>query len=366
MSRDTFARANQLWFREGRTVEALAAYEEAVRAAPADPVFAFQFARALWSMDRFDQARFLLEQAHAHRNNLSATGQRVLEHWRTWLKERPPERYFPELPPALLDRDRLEAGPMPVADWRTVADAAAVRRMWGLAVYALDRWGGVPIDAEEAKEIGHIETNRDIEETMLAQMYADGGPVEKPVEVQRPVARSTSVQDSSVPPPSHHTVRTSAASHAPAELPPDHKLPALPLNLTVRVTPVEGRVGVPTTLVASLSNPTDAVQVVNRRMLVNHVSGPGEIWLDVQGPEGYRNSIGYRVRAGEAPKEFFVSLAPGAVVEQSWTLNDYQSLHIPGEYIVTVTYHNEAACAPDGRPMAIGEVAGATRFHRHA
>jgi len=360
MMSDTFERANRLWFHEGRTFEALAAYEEALRATPVDPVLAFQFARALWSMDRFDEARFLLEQARMHSSNLSATGQRLLESWRTKLQQRPPERPLPELPPALLDRDRLEAGPLPVSDWLTVADAAAARRMYGLALYALDRRGGVHIDAEDAMEMDHIETNRNIEETMLAQMYANSEPSQEPIEVQRSPIQSIPAQDRSVPPLPHQTARLPVSEDVPVEL------PLLPLNLTVRVTPVEGRVGVPTTLVASLSNPTDTVQVVNRRLLLNHFNAPGEIWLDVQGPEGYRNTSGFRMRAGDAPNEFFVSLVPGQAVDQSWQLNDYQSLHVPGEYEVTITYHNEATRAPDGRLMAVGKVAGSTRFHRHA
>ena len=120
-----------------------------------------------------------------------------------------------------------------------------------------------------------------------------------------------------------------------------------------------------TTMEASLSNPTDKPQVVDRRMLVNHVNAPGEIWLDVDGPEGYRNMRGFRVRVGEASDEFFITLAPGESVEQSWDLDDYHSLHVPGDYDVTLTYHNEDDKAPDGRPMAIGKVIGSTRIRRY-
>ena len=170
MTGSPFARANVLWFREGRTAKALAAYEAALRATPHDPVVAFQFARALWSVGRFDQARALLERAGSLQDRLTTTGRRALDGWLMDVAGAPPEYPYPELAADLLDRDRLDAGPLPEGGWRMVADAAAARGMFGLAAYAIDRWGGVPLDAEEAKEIGGIFTHRDAEEAMLAQM----------------------------------------------------------------------------------------------------------------------------------------------------------------------------------------------------
>ena len=141
---------------------------------------------------------------------------------------------------------------------------------------------------------------------------------------------------------------------------------ALPLQLIVRVTPVQGPVGVPTRLVAMLGNPESEPQVVNRRMLLNHPGHPGEVWVDVRGPEGYRNRREFAVRAGPASPEFFIELLPDASAEQSWTLEDYESLDVPGDYIVTVTYHNEAPRAPDGRAMAVGQISASASFHRSA
>jgi len=360
---DTFEKANRLWFHEGRTAAALAAYEEAVRETPNDPVLAFQLARVLWSLDRFDRARSMLEQAARHRKSLSASSQGLIDMWATMMQH-PPERAFLELPPALLDRDQLEADPSPVWDWRTVADAAAARRMFGLASYALSRWDGAPIDVEEAKDIDHIETNRAIEENMLAQMYADREPPQAPVEVHGPPAERTHAEESGEVLPSRQTARPPISPAAPDEMPyPD--LPTIPLVLIVRAEPIDGPAGVPTTLLASLGNPTDKAQIVNRRMLLNNLNAPGEIWLDVEGPEGYRNTRGFRVRAGEASNEFFISLAPSQTVEQSWNLDDYESMHVPGEYNVTLTYHNEAHQAPDGRPMAVGKAVGFIRVQRY-
>jgi hypothetical protein len=353
MSSDIFRKANHLWFREGRTAAALRAYEEAFRLMPSDPVVAFQLSRVLWSLDRREEARSALAQAFAQSHALSRAGQRVLESWRRRLDESPPQRYFPELGPADLDRDELEKSSVEVDDWRRVADAAASRKMYGLAVYALRRWDGTPIDAEDARDIGLIETNRDTEEAMLAQMRADRDPGEAIV----PQKPATPVQAGSLPPVSSSPAASSGASQS-------SMMPELPLSLSARVSPSQASVGAPTTLVATLSNPTGSVQGVNSRLLVNRVGHPGEIWLEVQGPPGYRNHAGFRVRPGVTPPEFFVRLQPGGAVEQSWTLNDYESLHVPGEYRVIVTYHNEATHAPGGWPMAVGKVSAITYFRR--
>jgi hypothetical protein len=138
-----------------------------------------------------------------------------------------------------------------------------------------------------------------------------------------------------------------------------------PLDLTLRVMPAESDIHATATLVATLKNPTDGTLVVNRRMLLNHAGAPGEIWLDVDGPAGYRNMRGFHVRAGRAPNELFVPLAPGASVEQRWNLDDYESLHVPGDYRVTATYHNEDPFAPDGRPMPVGQTAATATLRRH-
>ena len=363
MSLEIFRKANRLWFREGRTAVALQAYEEALRAAPADPVAAFQLARVLWSLDRFSESHAALERAFAHRDALSPAGHRLLENWRRRFQHGPPQRYFPEFPPELLDRDRLEAGAIPAPEWRTLADAAASREMYGLAVYALRRWNGKPIDAEDARDIGKIETNRDMQEAMLADMRADHEPRKKIV-TERAVIPTPETRDFRRTLRSNEELQTPLSDVIPSEHSESSMLPELPLNLSLSVSPSEGPAGVTATVVARLSNPTDAVQVVNSRMLVNHVGLPGEIWLDVQGPPGYRNSVGYRVNAGETPDEFFVSLMPDAAIEQSWTLNDYESIDSPGEYVITLTYHNEDAYAPDGRPMAVGKVSAATRYRR--
>jgi tetratricopeptide repeat protein len=361
MMSTAFENANRLWFDEGRTAAALTAYEEALHETPADPVLAFQLARVLWSMDRFDRARSLLEQAGNNRERLSEGGQSVLEMWAAKLEQPPPERPFPQLTPTLLDRDALEAGAQRDWDWRTIADAASARRMFGLAAYAIEQWKAVPFDAEDAKDIGDIYTNRAMEQNMLTQMYAQA---EQPTEPSAVKPGKFETHKSSNVVTSTETARPPASSKRPVET-PHQELPTIPLILTVKATPIEGPVGVATTMEASLSNPTDKPYLVNRRMLLNNVNAPGEIWLEVDGPEGYRNTRGFRVRAGKASNEFFVTLGPGESVRQSWNLDDYHSLHVTGDYTVKLTYHNEDPAAPDGRPMAIGKAVGSVRLRRN-
>ena len=94
--------------------------------------------------------------------------------------------------------------------------------------------------------------------------------------------------------------------------------------------------------------------------------GPGEVWIEVQGPRGYRNMRGFRVRAGAPSNEHFVSLVPGASAERSWELTDYQSLHVPGDYVLALTYHNAIDRAPDGRAVETGRISASVRIHRRA
>ena len=163
-----FQEANRLWFREGRTARALDRYGAAAAVAPMDPVVAFQLARVLWAVDRYAEAREALARAHAHRDGLSNLGRVALDQWQR-LSAHDPERHHPDLPPDQLDRDRLGdyAG-----DWRRVAEAADERGMGGLAAYALERWGGVPLDAEDARDVERMLAIRDLEEALVGQLPA--------------------------------------------------------------------------------------------------------------------------------------------------------------------------------------------------
>lgn len=299
VSHPAFERANRLWFHEGRTRRAVAAYETARKADPADPLVAFQLARVLWSIDRFDDARALLERAHAHRNRLTRVGREVVAEWREDASHPPPRRGYPGLPPELLDRDRL--GSRPRVGWLRVADAASARRMWGLAHHAFQHIRG-PVDHDLAKDMDRVETMRHADEAMLAQMVPKKRRPKKrargrPSRSKAGRACCRGVHD---PHPSSSASRASvAASAAPTKAP---ALPELPLELTARVLPASRRPGVETILVATLRNPSRETWLVNRRMLLGHRQGggPSEVWFEVHGPPGYENTRGFRVRAGAA------------------------------------------------------------------
>lgn len=360
----TFDTANRLWFQEGRTAKALAAYEQAFRETPDDPVVAFQLAQVLWSFDRLEEARAMLDRAYTNRDKLDPDSQLLLDVRRTGLQGQQPERSFRELSSGQLDRDHLETHPLPPGGWETVAAAAAARGMVGLAAYALDQWGGVPIDAEEAKEFDRIYSRRSLQERAIEDMRRGPVPGESSPPVansggeRRPAAGTRSGSAPSVRP--QESVKQTSASARPAA----PSLPRLPLHLTVEVMPPHSRVGTPLALRVTLSNPTGEPQVVIQRLLLNDRGLPGEVWIDLEGPPGYRNSREYQIRAGRAIPESFISLSPGNGIEKSWALESYYDLDVPGDYRIMATYHNEMAEAPDGRPMIVGAVSDSVTFTR--
>jgi hypothetical protein len=138
-------------------------------------------------------------------------------------------------------------------------------------------------------------------------------------------------------------------------------------DLEVRVTPSDAPAGTPSTLEVSLHNPGPGSCTVNARLLlVPAGTAGGELELRVQGPPGYRNGVGFRVRAGDPGSEDFADLSPGERVGRCWPLGNYQSLHLPGDYQLTATYRNQVAHAPDGRPVVVTTLSASTAFRRSA
>jgi hypothetical protein len=136
-----------------------------------------------------------------------------------------------------------------------------------------------------------------------------------------------------------------------------------PVRLRLLVTPPEAAVGTPTAVEVALRNPGPGTVTVNARMLVTP-DRSGEIGFRPEGPSGYRNEAGFRVRAGEPEAGDFVDLPPGAEVARSWPLDPYVSLQLPGRYRLTATYRNRVARSPDGRPAVVTELSASTTFHR--
>ena len=359
---NSFKKANQLWFDQGRTAKSVVAYQQAMQEEPNNPVVAFQYARVLWSLDRYDEARFLITQAQVFKHLLSALGKITIDQWNTRLQQPPVIRLFPQFNPDQLDRDQLDSGQIEVDDWLTIADAANAREMYGLALYALQQWGGNPIDAEDMREMGQIETNCENDNVMLAHMLAKRNPEHSLPEVKTDVP-SSALQKQEIIPRNFKPVVNNHDSVTKDKM--TSSLPDLPLILSVNTSPLEGQINEHTTLIATLSNPTQDTIIVNSRLLINHRYSSGEIWLELEGPKGYQNSVGFRVRPGRTPEEFYVPLALDQIIEQSWILNDYYSLDMAGEYKLKVIYHNECDRTPNGLPMSLGKVVGITQFNRH-
>ena len=318
MSR-TFDRANQLWLREGRTAAALDEYARAAAEQPTNPIIALQYAAALRAVDRFADAAEMTARARRYAGELDG------EHRDTLLALLPAphdveQRTYPQFEPAVLDRDRLAGNPDDT-DWRSIADAADQRGMPGVAEYALDRWGGTPIDAEDAREVSRIRT--------------------------RGARRAGALRELAVP---------------------SRRGPAGPgfeqLRFDVRVVPATTSVGAPETVECVLYNRGAATVCINARLLVTHPGLPGEITLGMVGPAGYRNRVGFRVNAGAPGDESFVDLPPGGEVRRDLALSTYHSVDVPGSYQLEVTYRNEIGRAPDGRPVLTGQMSASARFRR--
>ncbi len=356
---ESFDRANELWFHQARTSEALDAYGVAFDESPDDPVVAYQYARALSSVARPDQARAVIEVALSRIELLGPTGRRVIRRLARDLNEwRPPPA--DDIPLTELDRDVLERLPTDGTDWGLIAHSAAEREMFGVAVYALDRWPGVPLDGEDAREIDDIRIACANSFAMLAQMRE-----EPPGEFFDDwTSTSTSpVDPEPVWPNRVERVDRPGAAAAAAGAGSDTGVTD-PLSFTVEVSPPIAPAETPTTLEATLRNLGDVPVGVNRRLLLNNPGQPGEVWLAVDGPDGYFNSVGFRIRVGTCPDEFYVTLDPGASVGTSWLLDDYESIDAPGEYTVTLTYHQELPVGPKGIELATGTWVGSTSFTR--
>jgi hypothetical protein len=386
-----FAEGNRLWFDEGRTARALRRYQQAARERPEDAAVAFQYAVALWAVDRFAEAAAMVDRARRLAHRLGEPARETLEIWLPALEDPSPPRHFPEFPPAELDRDRL-SGDQPDRDWRAVAFAAAERMMYGVAAYALQRWGGAPIDAEAARDLSEISSREGaLRHAVLAIQTSrrDHGPRPAPRrpsppnrpehpagQLPRPLAPgppATSAADPSGPrlhgahqprtQPAPTDARTASVPDGQASG-PESTGDQLPLTFEVQVLPVEAPVGSVTHLKARIGNPTTRTVQINSRMIINHPGAPGELLLDLDGPPGYVNSAGFRVNVGPLDDGSVTLLQPGQSMEWSWPLERYWSIDTPGEYVLKATYHNETSRAPDGRRVLVGQISASTTFRR--
>lgn len=327
---ETFEAANRFWNMEGRTAAALDLYARASAESPDDPVVAFQHALALWATDRFDEAAGAVRRALGLADRLGEEAEDLVA-----LAEplaRPTARNFPELPATLLDRDRLSARGDDL-DWRAVADAASQRQMHGVATYALERWRGVPVDAEDARELDAIEAAGSAHESVLRELSAALG-----------------------------RTQAGAGHGGPGSVHGNQTMDQVVLE--VEVLPDLAPVGTPTLLRHTLTNRSADPVRVNGRMLANSPGRPGELFTDLDGPPGYVELAGVRINVGEAHHDSFVNLAPGERLTGTFPLDRFHSLHLAGEYVLRVDYRNDVARTTDGRPVLVGHTSARVTFRR--
>ncbi len=330
-----FDEANRLWFADGAAAEALARYEAAARAAPDDPVIQFQLARALWALERREEAAAALAAADAHADLLSPLGREVFARRRPRILASPPTP--PPVDASSLDIDSLERLDLPPERWLEIAFSARDREMYGLAAHAFAR--GSIIQLTELEEEEH-------------EMRKQAGAALDMLEAMRAEPRDRR--------PRLESARTSTPSTAAAPRPrPASRPHAAAPALEVDVGPSLSGVGDDAVLAVTLRNPTAEPLAVNGRLLLNNPDVPpgyGELALSVEGPPGYANATAFSVRSGAAAPTDFVVLEPGETITRRYRLADYESLHVPGTYRIWATYSNAAPETLAGHRAFVGSV----------
>jgi hypothetical protein len=132
-----FNEANDLWYNQGLTLQALERYQDVVNSDPTDPVALYQFARALLAFSRFEEARVSLTSAQRFSNRLTTYGNELLIEEIERMSDHQLFQFPLPFEESDLDAERLEQKDLTPDLWLHVADAAQERGMYGLAVYAL-------------------------------------------------------------------------------------------------------------------------------------------------------------------------------------------------------------------------------------
>ena len=303
--------ANRLWYVEGRPLAALAQYQAAAKADPTDPVVQYQLARALWAFRRYAEARACLALARRHEDRLSTRGRELLAEEERRLAAPSAFRHDFPVPENEIDADRLAARDLSVDAWLAIGSAADERGMYGLAVAAYERAGGVRELYEDAAQMESRAMN---ELNRLAVMGAA---------------------------PDRSLERVAASIDRRAEI-----------AVEASVAPGASEVSAPVWLTVALLNRGTAPALVNARMLFNAADAPhGEVSVVVHGPPGYANNVQFFVRAGDPEPKDFEILAPGAHITRRYDLHQYESLHLSGQYRVVATYSNRVR--PPGHAVEV-------------
>lgn len=90
----------------------------------------------------------------------------------------------------------------------------------------------------------------------------------------------------------------------------------------------------------SLVNEGDGEVIVNGRLAVSQVDGPGELSFHVSGPDGRALGFAARVNVGKPLAEDFTTLPPSGAVSAEIDLRNYFRFEGSGRYCVQATYKN--------------------------
>ena len=352
-----FLQANQLWFVEGCTNRALTLYQEAVNRNPADPVVLYQFAHALWALERFDEARELLARADQYRDRLSDRGQELLTAEMQKFSQPPSFRIPLPLPALEFDAERLDELEISADQWLPIASVAAEREMFGLAAQAYRRSGGGFRIHELDEDEREIERKAD---SALNRLYVMRlRPEQENIDALVSHPETLKLDTVSPPTPTRDQVAsTPTKPFSRSQIP----LFSCPLVVEISINPLMSTVDDPLSLDIALINRSSQPLGVNQRLLFNHPSSPpesGEVYLSVEGPPGYENRVAYQVRAGVPSSEHFDLLLPGQRVSKHYLLSKYESFHLPGIYQVWVIYRNTIHASVKGLPLLVGSVSSA-------
>ncbi len=114
----------------------------------------------------------------------------------------------------------------------------------------------------------------------------------------------------------------------------------VPLEVSLKTSSGYGA-GDPVSVTVILTNLFDAPVLINRRLLVNHPSLPGEVVFQIFGPDGKKCEIERAITPMSVHADDFVVLPKGQSVQRTVDLADLYPLKKKGVYKVKVSYHNE-------------------------
>jgi hypothetical protein len=346
---NSFQQANELWFVQGRTKRALHYYELAAQTQPTDPVVLFQLARVLESLSLPAEARSFLASAEAHLDRLSSFGIKALRLEIAKLGR--PLVYQMPIPDiaASLDIDELEKLDLSHDIWLQLAFAAREREMFALSAIAFDRSIG------QIRVLELEEDERDMWRearnawNALSAMEKDIDPT-VPLPGTQPAAYEEVATSTSIS-PEFSLASTRRATALASEF--------MPIEVRIEVSPAISCVGDPLKLDVTVRNRSATEIGVNARLLLNRPDTPptfGEIYLSVEGPPGYENTVFYNVRTGPPDTKHFALLAPNEMITKEYRLQQFESLDMPGSYRLWVTYRNTVRSSIRGVRLSVGSV----------